>query len=104
MVTPATAGQAMNFSPPVILSMVLRSPWKSSPTRSSSAVEVAATAAWITDIGEEGDYGRACVLDHPMLRRIHDRRFRDRPGRGLRRGALLPNVASRRDFDRGDRS
>ena len=32
-------------------------------------------AAWITDIGEEGDYGRACVLDRPMLERIHGRRF-----------------------------
>src|SRR5229473_5489545 len=29
---------------------------------------------------------------------------RDRAGRRLRRGPLLPNVASRRDFDRGDRS
>src|SRR5215468_1530695 len=32
-------------------------------------------AAWITDMGEEGDYGRACVLDRPMLERIHGRRF-----------------------------
>ena len=32
-------------------------------------------AAWIADIGEEGDYGRACVLDRPMLERIHGRRF-----------------------------
>src|SRR5262249_38894491 len=45
IVTPATAGQAMNFSPPVILSMVLRSPWRPSPTRSSPAAEVAATLA-----------------------------------------------------------
>jgi SAM-dependent methyltransferase len=32
-------------------------------------------AAWIADMGEEGDYGRACVLDRPMLQRIHTRRF-----------------------------
>lgn len=34
-----------------------------------------AAAAWIADMGEEGDYGRACVLDRPMLERIHGRRF-----------------------------
>jgi 2-polyprenyl-3-methyl-5-hydroxy-6-metoxy-1,4-benzoquinol methylase len=32
-------------------------------------------AAWIADMGEEGDYGRACVLDRPMLERIHGRSF-----------------------------
>jgi SAM-dependent methyltransferase len=32
-------------------------------------------AAWIADMGEEGDYGRACVLDRPMLERIHGRGF-----------------------------
>jgi SAM-dependent methyltransferase len=32
-------------------------------------------AAWIADMGEQGDYGRACVLDRPMLERIHGRRF-----------------------------
>ena len=32
-------------------------------------------AAWIADMGEEGDYGRACVLDRPMLERINGRRF-----------------------------
>lgn len=34
-----------------------------------------AAAAWIADIGEQGDYGRACVLDRPMLQRIDGRRF-----------------------------
>ena len=34
-----------------------------------------AAAAWIADMGEAGDYGRACVLDRPMLERIHGRRF-----------------------------
>ena len=34
-----------------------------------------AAAAWIADMGEQGDYGRACVLDRPMLERIHGRRF-----------------------------
>src|SRR5690348_393166 len=32
-------------------------------------------AAWIVDMGEGGDYGRACVLDRPMLQRIQGRRF-----------------------------
>src|SRR5271170_2606644 len=32
-------------------------------------------AAWIADMGEEGDYGRTCVLDRPMLERINRRRF-----------------------------
>ena len=34
-----------------------------------------AAAAWIADMGEQGDYSRACVLDRPMLERIHGRRF-----------------------------
>ena len=34
-----------------------------------------AAAAWIADMGEDGDYGRACVLDRPMLERIQGRRF-----------------------------
>ncbi|TGD98637.1 class I SAM-dependent methyltransferase [Methylobacterium nonmethylotrophicum] len=32
--------------------------------------------AWIAEIGEEGDFGRACVLDAPMLARIRGRGFR----------------------------
>lgn len=31
--------------------------------------------AWIADMGEHGDYGRACVLDRPMMERIRDRGF-----------------------------
>ena len=63
-----------------------------------------AAAAWIADMGEQGDYSRACVLDRPMLERIHGRRFATALDVGCGRGPLLPNVASRRDFDRGDRS
>ena len=37
--------QDRNFNPAVILSMILRSPWIPSPTRSSAAVGVAATLA-----------------------------------------------------------
>ena len=43
------------------------------PSASSGWTEAA--AAWIADMGEQGDYGRACVLDRPMLERIHGRRF-----------------------------
>src|SRR5438552_62971 len=32
-------------------------------------------AAWIAEMGEEGNYGRAYVVDRPMLERIHDRQF-----------------------------
>ncbi|KMO39255.1 class I SAM-dependent methyltransferase [Methylobacterium aquaticum] len=33
-------------------------------------------AAWIADMGEEGDFGRSHVLDAPMLARLRDRGFR----------------------------
>ena len=33
-------------------------------------------AAWIADMGETGDFGRACVLDAPMLDRLRGRGFR----------------------------
>ncbi|KMO41697.1 methyltransferase [Methylobacterium variabile] len=33
-------------------------------------------AAWIADMGEDGDFGRAHVLDAPMLARIRGRGFR----------------------------
>ncbi|MET7245733.1 class I SAM-dependent methyltransferase [Methylobacterium sp. EM32] len=33
-------------------------------------------AAWIADMGEAGDFGRACVLDARMLARIRGRGFR----------------------------
>jgi len=33
-------------------------------------------AAWIADMGEAGDFGRACVLDAPMLARLRGRGFR----------------------------
>ncbi len=33
-------------------------------------------AAWIADMGEAGDFGRACVLDAAMLARIRGRGFR----------------------------
>ncbi|KMO11804.1 class I SAM-dependent methyltransferase [Methylobacterium platani] len=33
-------------------------------------------AAWIADMGEAGDFGRACVLDAPMLARLEGRGFR----------------------------
>ncbi|AWB25604.1 class I SAM-dependent methyltransferase [Methylobacterium currus] len=33
-------------------------------------------AAWIADMGEAGDFGRACVLDAPMLVRLRGRDFR----------------------------
>jgi SAM-dependent methyltransferase len=32
-------------------------------------------AAWIADMGDEGDYGRACVLDRPMMDRVRGREF-----------------------------
>lgn len=32
--------------------------------------------AWIDNMGEEGDFGRRCVLDAPMIARIRDRGFR----------------------------
>ncbi len=32
--------------------------------------------AWIADMGETGDFGRACVLDAPMLARLSGRGFR----------------------------
>jgi hypothetical protein len=56
-------------------------------------------AAWIADIGDEGDYGRACVLDRPMIPRSWAR-FRGRVRRGMRRRPLLPHVASRTDCHR----
>lgn len=31
--------------------------------------------AWIADMGDTGDFGRACVLDRPMLERVGDGRF-----------------------------
>lgn len=33
-------------------------------------------SAWIADMGETGDYGRAHVLDAPMIARIHGRGFK----------------------------
>lgn len=33
-------------------------------------------AAWLTQIGEDGDYGRRFVLDAPMLARIRERGFK----------------------------
>src|SRR5215831_2525824 len=42
---PVAAPQDRNFSPPTILSMILRSACNPSPTRSSPAVAVAATLA-----------------------------------------------------------
>ena len=32
-------------------------------------------AAWIADMSDEGDYGRACVLDRPMMDRVRGREF-----------------------------
>lgn len=32
--------------------------------------------AWIADMGDRGDYGRACILDRPMLERVRGRGFR----------------------------
>jgi SAM-dependent methyltransferase len=31
--------------------------------------------AWIADMGDTGDFGRACVLDRPMLERVGEGRF-----------------------------
>src|SRR4051794_11406200 len=31
--------------------------------------------AWIADMGDVGDFGRACVLDRPMLARVAAGRF-----------------------------
>jgi len=31
--------------------------------------------AWIADMGDTGDFGRACVLDRPMLARVQSGRF-----------------------------
>ncbi|SFI33090.1 class I SAM-dependent methyltransferase [Bradyrhizobium sp. Gha] len=36
----------------------------------------ASAAAWIVEQGEDGDYGRRCVLDAPMRARIEGRGFR----------------------------
>eukprot|EP01035_Chromulina_nebulosa_P009397 gene9398-biopygen7891 len=32
-------------------------------------------AAWIADQGEDGDFGRRCVLDRPMLAQVRGRGF-----------------------------
>ena len=37
----------------------------------------ASASAWITDMGESGDYARRHVLDRPMLERIRGRGFRN---------------------------
>jgi SAM-dependent methyltransferase len=37
----------------------------------------ASAAAWITEQGQDGDYGRRCVLDAPMRARIEGRGFRN---------------------------
>src|SRR5262249_53571592 len=50
-------------------------PWERSEDANAPSGWAESAAAWIADIGEEGDYGRACVLDRPMLERIHGRRF-----------------------------
>src|SRR5215813_14747405 len=50
-------------------------PWERSENANAPSGWAESAAAWIIDIGEEGDYGRACVLDRPMLERIHGRRF-----------------------------
>jgi SAM-dependent methyltransferase len=50
-------------------------PRETSEDASASSGWAEAAAAWIADMGEEGDYGRACVLDRPMLERIEGRRF-----------------------------
>src|SRR6202022_2698396 len=42
-------------------------------TMSSGWAESA--AAWIADMGDEGDYGRACVLDRPIMDRVRGREF-----------------------------
>src|ERR1051325_4570443 len=50
-------------------------PFEMSEVASAPSGWAEAAAAWIADMGEQGDYGRACVLDRPMLERIRGRRF-----------------------------
>lgn len=50
-------------------------PFKTNEGASAPSGWPESAAAWIADMGEKGDYGRACVLDRPMLERIHGRGF-----------------------------
>ncbi|MEO8373876.1 MAG: class I SAM-dependent methyltransferase [Sphingomonas bacterium] len=51
--------------------------------------------AWIADMGEKGDFGRACVLDRPMLERACDRRFATALDVGCGEGRFCRMLAAR---------
>ena len=51
--------------------------------------------AWIADMGEKGDFGRACVLDRPMLERVGDGRFATALDVGCGEGRFCRMLAER---------
>src|SRR5690349_19685316 len=52
-------------------------------------------AAWIADMGNSGDFGRACVLDRPMLERIEPGRFSTALDVGCGEGRFCRMLAGR---------
>jgi len=51
--------------------------------------------AWIADMGDTGDFGRACVLDRPMLERVEARRFTTALDVGCGEGRFCRMLAER---------
>ncbi|MEG3148974.1 class I SAM-dependent methyltransferase [Sphingomonas sp. ZT3P38] len=51
--------------------------------------------AWIADMGEQGDFGRACVLDRPMLDRVAARPFATALDIGCGEGRFCRQLAAR---------
>jgi len=51
--------------------------------------------AWIADMGETGDFGRASVLDRPMLERVGDGRFATALDVGCGEGRFCRMLAAR---------
>src|SRR3954468_16421475 len=51
--------------------------------------------AWIADMGEKGDFGRACVLDRPMLERACDSGFATALDVGCGEGRFCRMLAAR---------
>ncbi len=51
--------------------------------------------AWIADMGGAGDFGRACVLDRPMLERVGDGRFATALDVGCGEGRFCRMLAER---------
>lgn len=51
--------------------------------------------AWIADMGDTGDFGRACVLDRPMLERVGEGRFATALDVGCGEGRFCRMLAER---------